>query len=749
MKEILFEEMPHLKQIEDEIDGLIKPNEEEEEDKNKLSSEKIIEKILKINNLISYLYILLSKALIEWEFIKDWSYNSNQGASLDKICSKIRELKDYIYIDIDRYSDIDRYGDLLNDIKLIVTDTKKLQFLYGSIYNKRKVVQKDFRNYKITDVIISLNKRDRERKLFNLLIYLDFVQNSIDNNLEDDIYIDLIWILENIEEIDTDNQLKLKYIKQFIRETVILNLFKISLVSDKKEFNYYSSEKNEFLKLNPEKEIKNTHYKDKYDVLKFISLWNWEVSDYKHNESKKNSLYFFIKAKEYKSVDKSEIKLKKLYKEYKKEIEQYKENIDKYKSLVLNLIYIWNSYLSFIVEKYQETWEEDLENEIEKTFNELNKLSKDFDNSHKNYFTYYKYSCFKNIEYGKKSLKAWIKDEDLEKILESCNENIEKAESVFFESINYNNYFEFEFEDCYLDIRFNNIKRTIYCHNLYSFPFLSNKKKILIENEYRKQNNFSLSRSYTNNIKNELNEYNEELNKFKDDFDKNKIEVISVIWIFTWIITFFIWTIQIFAIIENLLDAFFIAWIFLSWTSLLIGLIFLKPFTRWKDYIINNKWLQILFISIIILIGTFGIYILSDYLWFSNKTINWSKGEKIYEKLKLEIENYENKKDSITEKYEIENKNLELEKKQIKIDMEDRLEEIKVELEKQTEKSKKEIEDYESRKDSIIKKCEIENKNLELEKKQIKIDMEDKLEEIKIELERQTKKYKEIEDNAK
>jgi hypothetical protein len=99
----------------------------------------------------------------------------------------------------------------------------------------------------------------------------------------------------------------------------------------------------------------------------------------------------------------------------------------------------------------------------------------------------------------------------------------------------------------------------------------------------------------------------------------------TVVWIFTSIVVFSFWTIQIFSIIENIWDALMFSWIFLSWILLLLFWVFLYKESKWK------ACLLLLISAVILILSIFW----RNY--FKDQTININKWENINSKLENSI----------------------------------------------------------------------------------------------------------------
>lgn len=578
------------------------------------SDEKNVDKISKILDLIRILYIKYFDYLLKWEF----HFNN-----IDEIILELEKSReDFNNLNVDTNNN-KFFQEFLNDIQSLIHDIKKIKDLKSYIELKRKNI---FIPYWITEK--DWNNASTERKLFIYLFKVSAFQYSIDDNFdyENEIITDLISIYQEVINLsDEEYTSNIKIIKDFL----ILNLFKLSLIYKINRFNYYEDWKIKYLDI--EKEFRESSFSKFWNILTFI-FWN-KVNKHKFIEEfkfnvfeKKNisSLGIFVLLKNYKDYDKSKIKLKEVYDTYRKyiSIDLNVETLldDKYK-YYLNCLYAWNNYLSFLIEEYKSTWKAEIVSEIDNFYLELINLSKKISNTNfKNYFTYYKYSIFKCIEYAKLKDDENIPYKYINWILDTSLSSINKSLKIF-NNINYHNYFEFDIEDFFVNLNWYEDK--IYCHNLYVFPFRKDIEKKKIENAY------DLAKDNIIDIK-----YKQKFWDIKEKIEWNKLEAMTIIWIFTWIVVYSIWTIQIFSIIEDLWSAVLFAWIFLSWMLFLLWWIFFKSHLTIKNDLKYNKWLQLFLIGLIILtLSIFWKFYFSSDKW----VLNWNRWEQIYNKLDLKV----------------------------------------------------------------------------------------------------------------
>ncbi len=581
-----------------------------------------LDKILKAEKFIKELYLFLSDYIISWEFL---------DTDVNKILSKITEYRDNLNEINDTSDDEYNSKEFLkfdDNLQSLFHDLRVLQDLKNEIWFKRKKdIIKIFSNDNIW------NNRTSERKIFILLLELINIQISIWDDLNNSILEFLIHLYESVLKIN--NKLHQKYIK-FIKDTIILDLFKISLVSWKNKFDYYNEW--EIKTLNIEKYIKDTIYKEYINELRFIS-WkktnNNFIKKYIRNfkENKISSLSIYVLLKNYKDINRSGKKLKNIYDLFTYDIKEEKDDIK------LNQIFIWNHYLSYLIEKYNKTGDEKLVFKIDEFYKEIINLSKELSNKwYENYFSYYKYAHFKNIEYNKKFLWKIKSYKYLNWIIDTAEKSIEKAIKLF-KDIDYHSYYEFDKKDFFINYEW----EYIYCHNLFLFPFDRDKKYRLLEIELDKVRENKIDIKYKENFW-----------KISESLEKNKLEAMAIIWIFTWIVVYSIWTIQIFSVIEDIWSAIMFAWIFLSGLLILVWGVFFKEWYGFK----YNKGLQLIVLSLVILFLSFlGKYYFSENKWI----LNWNRWQLIYSKLEWKIIEWENIKDYIDEKikkYEKINKEL-------------------------------------------------------------------------------------------
>lgn len=600
-------------------------------------TEENIDRISGIKDFINNLYIKLFQYTLKWEYLKS------------DVKVLILALNDFA----DRFnnSNIENKNNkefikFFDDIKSLKYDLKMLDDLCNFIKFKRRYIitpyweeTQDWKNDSI------------ERKLYHYLWNINFIAHSIDEDYNKDIITILVSLYQKI--IKLENTKYWDYIK-IIKDILVLNLFKISLVSWKNKFDYYENGNIDTLFI--ENEIRKTSFWKYEKILRFIK-WhksnniNSTIESYKKdlfNDGKITTLWIFLLLKYYKDIDKSKDNLKEIYSIYRKYVfidNKNEQNKEIKILLYLNCLFIWNNLLSFLIEEYKNTWKEDLISEIDNFFKELLNISNSIDDqNYKNYFTHYKYWYFKNAEYFRKSNNKEVSFKYLNWIAQTAYDSIKKSLKIF-NSISCHNYYEFESDDFFIKVDWFDYK--IYCHNLFIFPFVieDNKENIIHELDISKENLLDVK-------------YIEKFWRIQTDLENNKLEAMTIIWIFTWIVVYSIWTIQIFSIIEDIWSAILFSGIFLSWMLFLIWGIFFKSHFSIENDLKYNKWLQLFLIALFILLLSISWkYYFSENNW----VLNWNRWEQIYDKLDSKITEAKEIKEYIDlkiERYEELNTNL-------------------------------------------------------------------------------------------
>lgn len=301
-------------------------------------------------------------------------------------------------------------------------------------------------------------------------------------------------------------------------------------------------------------------------------------------------------------------------------IEEYSKNYKTQPSpddnAYINYVYIQNNYLSLLIKEYEkcvnsiiQKGKQKIENKIEKTYNNLtfHKRKTNF----RNYFTYFKYAKYKylsaNYNKGKDIEKAW-------KDIKIAAQTIKNAIDIF-DNDDFYEYFEYDINSNTFELpNKNQYIDKLYVCNMYCLPFnLQEKRKELedLQNKILKLEIEIINDEKISSVDKKINDY--------------KVDIMTVVWIFTSIVVFSFWTIQIFSIIENIWDALMFSWIFLSWILLLLFWVFLYKESKWK------ACLLLLISAVILILSIFW----RNY--FKDQTININKWENINSKLENSI----------------------------------------------------------------------------------------------------------------
>lgn len=600
-------------------------------------SEENINKISVAKDFIRTIYIEFFRYILSWNFQKHDTKLIT--VAIEKLINNLNK---------ENSGDVSHelYRSYLWDLEKILLDLKEIQDLKNKIQTKRK--------YIITPLSDPDTKNDQnndksfEQKLFYYLLNINYIQLSMDDDYSFYKQKSIItYLISTYQELSTasDSEEKNKENINLLKDYIVLSLFKLSLISWKNKFDYY--ENWEIKDFEVQKKFQKSCFIEYEKLLRYIHqkkvnniLFIEEAKENFSKSNKKNSLWIYILLKYYKDIDKSKLELKNIYDNYRKYIfseissGSQDENFKHY----LNLIFIWNNYLSFLIEEFDKTSNIELVPEIDNFFNELLHLSKQIsENSYKNYFTHYKYSYFKNIEYYKKSINPETPYKILKWISDTAIQASRKSLDIL-RSLNHHCFFEFDIEDFLLDVKIWWKKEQVYVHNMYSFPFKIEEKTEDVTNE------LNLARENAIDIK-----YKEKFWKIEEDIEKNKLEAMAVIWIFTGIVVYSIWTIQIFTIIEDLWSAILFSWIFLSGMLFLIWWIFFKSYISIKNEIRYNKWFQLFILALILLSLSF---LWKYYYSWTEWALNTNKWNKIYEKLDTKINQAKELKEYLDKKME-------------------------------------------------------------------------------------------------
>ena len=588
-----------------------------------------INKISKTSDFIKEIYLNLFFYLLYWEF---------QNHDINLFSEKIDETIEKFNNENTWLKENNDFKLFIYDLKTIISDINDIKDFKLKINTKRKYI---LSTYNFSDSINSKwnNNKCIERKLLNFLLHLNIIQFYLewDSNHEKIKNFSSILIsqYEHISNIKEDIEDKKDNIK-FLKDLIILNLYKISLYTHKNKFHYYSDWKIWDIKI--ESEMKKTCFKDYENILRFVSWLKVNNISFVENIKDKflkedfnlNKIEIYILTKYYKDHDKSKENLKKLYNNYRKKvfIEIEKIEWDEKMKNYLNLIFIWNNYFSFLIEDFKKAPNELLVKEIDDFYIELLNISKYIsENNYKNYFTYYKYSYFKNEEYHAFFNILDFPYKKLKWIVTTWLKAWEKSEEIL-KSLTHHSFYDYDSEDYLLNTSIK-WKYPIYVHNIFLFPFDNEKAEKNINNE--------LNRAKENllDIK-----YKEKFWSIEEKIENNKLEAMVIIWIFTWIVVYSIGTVQIFTLIEDLWSAILFSWIFLSWMLFLIWGIFFKSYRDIKNEIKYNKWFQLFIIAFFIL----GLSFTWKY-YLSWDKLNINKSQNIYNNLDIKINQAEYIKD--------------------------------------------------------------------------------------------------------
>ena len=550
----------------------------------------------KIN--LSEIYLNLFYYVLYWHFINH---------DLIIILEEIKNLKDRFVKENDDLKE-ESILDYLDNLEFFI---KKIFSLKNSIKLKREsIIELE------QDLFIKKELSIIEELLF-FLIKLNYLQLKFEwyffkiKNIFIENYIDFFEEIQT-KKSDKDNYDKYKEEIDILEDLLILNIYKISLITKTNQFNYFINFEKK--PLNIERNIKKSIFSIYINELKLISeKKKWDFSFINNIDLTKEltSIDFFLLVKYYKEKIESKEDLKTLYNKYKNIYYNKKDNNN-----YLNFIFIWNNYFSFLIKKFENKLNGKIIPEIEKIFKELKSL-KNNDNKYKNFFTDYKYLYFKNLQY--KYLKEnENEDFNILKILEDAEKSWDNSYKII-EDLEYNCFYEFDFEDNKIPVKW--FKEKIFVFNMFSFPYDMKKYKYLLKNERRILNENKFEYKYTKDFSN-----------IEEKIDNNKLDAIAIIWLFTWIVVYSLWTIQIFAIIEDLWSAIMFAWIFLSWILFLLWWIYYNNKIKFWE----NKWGHLFLIATLVLVFTF--------IWkhcFSWKYLNINKGKNTKEELEIQIKKAE------------------------------------------------------------------------------------------------------------
>lgn len=556
-----------------------------------------LEKIIKFNNRIKNIYNYLFEYTLTWEFI-----NKNELEIINLI---IIQKEKFLNENIE--SKDKEFEKFIKNIDILIQDINEINsFKLKNKYKRERLIDV---GTQVTQDPITLD----ERWYFKMLLTLNIISFHFEysHNLLKHIYQILISFYEIINKNNVWDKNRrqitiLKCIVEFL-------LYKISLIHKRNKIDYLNGQ--ELKSINIERVINRWIFKNHKDILNFLcnSTKSYSIDDiyhkFKRNDEISN-LEQLILIKYYKNVWKDSSVLKELFNnQYNSNNNNLNENI--------NTIYLGNNLLSLLTSHFQEISKEDNQEyiqEIDELYSKITNLHKKINQNYNNHFSYLKYAQFKNLQY--------TLGNDLHKngILISCEKALEKAKKEIGK-LNYNCFYEFDFEDNLLEVKIQDEKiEKIYLHNIFYFPFdiSAQKDKIMIE-----QNNF-----FQNKV--DFKFYNK-FSNIEEQINSHKLDTISIIGIFTGIVVYSLGTIQIFTIIEDLWSAIMFSGIFLSGILFLLWWIYYKQWLSFNPK--GNKWLSLFIIAIILLIATF--------IWkycFSWVTLNINKASNTKDSLKIHIQ---------------------------------------------------------------------------------------------------------------
>lgn len=577
-------------------------------------SKKELENIIKSDNKIKNIYNYLFEYTLTWEFV-----NKNEL----QIIKSIENLKEK-FLNKNIEPEGKEFEKFINSIDTLIQDIKELNnFKLKNKYKRDRLIdtwEQVIHNSIILD----------ERWLFKILLSLNVISFYFEYFHTSLRYIHTILIsfYEDLNKNDIWNKRQIIILKGIVE----FLLYKVSLIYKKNKISYLNGQ--ELKDINIEKVINQWIFKKHREILSFLcnSTKSYTIDNtYKKfkNKDKITNLEQLILIKYHKNIWKNSSVLKEIFNQkYNADKNSLNENI--------NAIYIGNNLLSLLVSQFQEISKEDNQEyiqEIDKLYSKLTDLHKKINQNYNNHFSYLKYAQFKNLQYilGNNLHKNWT--------LNFCEKALEKAKKEL-NKLNYNCFYEFEFEDNLLEIEIQEGRtEKIYLHNIFYFPFdiKAQQDKIILE-----QNNL-----FQNKV--DFKFYNKFAN-VEEKIDSHKLDAIAIIGIFTGIVVYSIGTIQIFTIIEDLWSAIMFAWIFLSWILFLLWWIYYK---QWYCFNLKeNKWLNLFLIAMALLIITF--------LWkhyFSWITLNTNKANNTNDSLKTNIQQAESLNKMLEDKIKLLNIN--------------------------------------------------------------------------------------------
>ena len=570
-------------------------------------------------------YLKLFWYVLTWEFL---------SADIQKLIDKVDALRssfDEMNIESNKGKEFQRF---FSQLRTLMVDIKILMELKNNdIFKRENLISINSKSI-TQDFDSNENEEILEIQLYKNLIYIirfAFAKGLSDLNFIRWYLLDTLEDLKNLKKKGRNID-----IIQLLIDFVYLNLYKLSLTTWEKNFSILLDGIKTPIEIS--KWLSQTCFASQKRILDFIQSWETsqvssQISKFETDLENGNisDLWIFILLKYYKDTLKSHHELKKILDYYK--TLATKKDFVKTNKYILNYVFIGNNYLSSLIEEYDRNETQELSFEIETIYKQLIEFAKLAGTQYKNYFTYYKYACYKNIEYyNKKRLGKEITSKELENIINRWKTAIEKATRLFNLN-NHHDYYEFDYIDSMIILSWDQIVwqiNKVWSPYLYSIIFDVSKKKADLE-----RISSLLDRSeWDLRFRNKFGD-------IEDKIDNSKIEAMTIVGIFTGIVVYSLWTIQIFTVIETVWSAWLFTWWFLSGILFLIGSIFYK-IGRWIRY---NKWLHLICLWFVIL--------LLSFIWksiFDSETLNANRGEDIHNRLNIKVQEAKQLKDALDER---------------------------------------------------------------------------------------------------
>ena len=551
---------------------------------------------------IEIIYKNLIILLLNWDFLEEIPYKR-----------MLWELETLItWFDNENFNgNSDYIKSVKNPLQIMSFDIKSISRVQIWINNKRKKI------YNLDKMPKYWWERENYMKLLSIIIDILLIESSI-------VWwnVPLMLIIAKLEETLKNIQFideSFLFLKHLVLERIAFDLYKFSKVCWN-DISYYigETEQSDFWNITD-----NSCFYRLKATLNFLyhpESWWYSVQEDEEKRKLENSGFWNML---------SFNKLVKYYKDRLESLDKLKEIIEKYAIMhnlepslnneyYINYVYAKNNYLSLLIKKfeigrYSNDEKKEIENQINDIFNDLTFHKKK--TNFRNYFTYFKYAKYKyisSINY-KRAENLWKARDEINQASRAIKDAID-----IFENDDFYNYFEYDKESNIFNLSEDSenidLIGKLYVCNLYTLPFNRQEKKKDLEELQKKI--FKLEIDIITSEK--FNLVDKKINDYK-------IDIMTVVWIFTAIVVYSFWTIQIFSIIENIWDALMFSWIFLSWILLLLFWVFLYKESK-------RKSIQLLVVSFIVLIiSIFWRYYFKDY------PININKWENTNSKLENSI----------------------------------------------------------------------------------------------------------------